>query len=203
MPRVSRAQTDSNRAAIEATSARLFREQGIKNVSVADLMAAVGLTHGGFYGHFASKDALAAVACTHAFTQAHERWTERVASQSSPDAALQHLFQAYLRPESRDIAGTGCPLPALAADVAREPADKPVRAAYLTGLNDLLSVLLPLQGTGDATTDRSQALAQLSTLVGALLLSRATQGDALSDELLAAARAHLQPATPPSPSTPT
>jgi TetR/AcrR family transcriptional repressor of nem operon len=197
MPRVSRAQTDSNRAAIEETSARLFREQGIKNVSVADLMAAVGLTHGGFYGHFASKDALAAVACEHAFGQAHARWTARVASQPSPEAALQHLIQSYLRPESRDNAGNGCPLPALAGDVAREPADKPVRAAYLAGLNDLLSVLLPLQGTGDAATDRSQALAQLSTLVGALLLSRATQGDAISDELLAAARSQLLATTPP------
>ncbi len=191
MPRVSRAQTDSNRAAIEEASSRLFRAQGIQGVSVADLMAAVGLTHGGFYGHFASKDALAAVACSAAFKQSAERWDERVAGQPDRQAALAALVTAYLTPQSRDAVGTGCPLAALASDVAREPADKPVHGAYLAGVHSLLQVLLPLQNTGDADADRRQSLVQLSTLVGALLLARATQGDALSDDVLAAAREHL------------
>ena len=78
MPRVSREQTDINRLAIEDASSRLFREQGIKAVSVADLMAAAGLTHGGFYGHFESKDALAAVACAKAFEQSAGRWEKRL-----------------------------------------------------------------------------------------------------------------------------
>ncbi|MEO5797391.1 MAG: TetR/AcrR family transcriptional regulator [Rhodoferax sp.] len=191
MPRVSRAQTDSNRLAIETAAARLFRSRGIQGLSLADLMAEVGLTHGGFYGHFASKDALAAVACAQAFEQSTARWTQRAAAQPDPAAALGAIVQAYLTPQSRDDVGTGCPLPSLAGDVAREPADKPIRAAYLAGTHRLLSVLLPLQNTGDPAIDRSQSLAQLSTLVGALVLARATQGDALSDELLNAAREHL------------
>lgn len=191
MPRVSRAQTDSNRAAIEEAASTLIRARGIQGVSVADLMAEVGLTHGGFYGHFASKDALAAVACAQAFEQSTARWTQRAAAQPTPAAALSAIVQAYLTPQSCDDVGTGCPLPSLAGDVAREAADKPIHAAYLAGVTSLLSVLLPLQNTGDAAADRSQSLAQLSTLVGALVLARATQGDALSDELLGAAREYL------------
>ena len=201
MPRVSRAQTDSNRLAIEDAASRLFRSRGIQGLSVADLMAEVGLTHGGFYGHFASKDALAAVACTQAFAQSSARWTQRAAAQPDSAAALSAIIQAYLTPQSRDDVGTSCPLPSLAGDVAREAADKPIRAAYLAGLTSLLAVLLPLQNTGDPATDRSQSLAQLSTLVGALVLARATQGDALSDELLAAAREHLLATPAPTSST--
>ena len=74
MPRVSKEQTDLNRSAIENVSAKLFREKGFNGVSVSDLMAAAGLTHGGFYGHFSSKDELAAVACANAFDHAVERW---------------------------------------------------------------------------------------------------------------------------------
>ncbi|WP_367847499.1 TetR/AcrR family transcriptional regulator [Rhodoferax sp. WC2427] len=192
MPRVSRAQTDSNRAAIEEAASTLIRARGIQGVSVADLMAEVGLTHGGFYGHFASKDALAAVACERAFAQARERWEGRVADQP-PAAARAALVNAYLSPHSRDSVATGCPLTALASDVAREAPDKPIHTAYLAGTQALLDILQAQQATGDADTDHRQALVDLSTLVGALLLSRATQGSAMSDELLTAARAHLLP----------
>jgi TetR/AcrR family transcriptional repressor of nem operon len=191
MPRVSREQSDSNRIAIEEASARLFREQGLKGVSVSDLMAAVGLTHGGFYGHFESKDALAAVACTRAFAQSSERWKNRIAGKADRAAALSALVEGYLSPQSRNGVGTGCPIAALASDVAREPSGKPVREAYLAGVKNQLEVLLSIQGSGNAEVDRSQALAQLSTLVGALVLARATRGDSISDEFLAAARQQL------------
>ena len=74
MPRVSREQTDKNRLLIEAASARLFKEHGFDGVSVADIMASAGLTHGGFYGHFESKDELAALACAKAFEESAARW---------------------------------------------------------------------------------------------------------------------------------
>lgn len=191
MPRVSRQQTDNNRIAIEEASSRLFREQGIKGVSVADLMGAAGLTHGGFYGHFESKEALAAVACSHAFAQSVGRWEKRVAGKSTPAEALAGLVDGYLSAKHRSDAGTGCPIVALATDVAREPADKPVRAAYLAGLKDLLDILLGAQDSGDAAIDRSHALAQMSCMVGAMLLARATSGDAISDEFIDSARAQL------------
>ena len=79
MPRVSRAEAESHRQQITEASARLFKERGINGVSVADLMGAAGLTHGGFYGHFESKDALAGVAVAHAFEQSAERWRKRAA----------------------------------------------------------------------------------------------------------------------------
>ena len=74
MPRVSKEQTDRNRLLIEAASARLFKERGLNGVSVTDIMASAGLTHGGFYGHFESKDELAAVACERAFGESVVRW---------------------------------------------------------------------------------------------------------------------------------
>src|SRR6059058_5334064 len=138
MPRVSRAQAEQHRVAITEASARLFRERGIKAVSVADLMGAAGLTHGGFYGHFESKDALAGLAGRHAFSEATERWRKRAASKASPADARAAIIEGYLRPQSiRDVGG-GCPTAALCVDVAREPADAPVRAAYLDGLAEMV-----------------------------------------------------------------
>jgi len=195
MSRVSRQQAELNRTAIEDTSSRLFREKGITGVSVADLMAAVGLTHGGFYGHFESKDALAAIACAKAFEQSTAKWNKRVSEHPDRAAALASIVDNYLSIKSRNGAGTGCPLSALAIDVAREPADKPVREAFLAGVNNLLEVLVGIQGTGDDTRDRTLALGQLSTMVGGLVLARATRGDKISDEFLAAAREQLIPTT--------
>ena len=191
MARVSREKTGRNRIAIEAASSRLFREQGINGVSVSDLMAAAGLTHGGFYGHFASKDALVAIACARAFESSAAAWKKRSRKNPDRDAAWADIVVGYLSARSRNASGAGCPLAALAVDVAREPADKPVRQAYLAGLNDLLEISVGLQRSGDAQQDRGHALAQLSTMVGALVLARATQGDPVSDEFLVAARQQL------------
>jgi TetR/AcrR family transcriptional repressor of nem operon len=192
MARVSQAQSDRNRQTIEAVSARLFREQGLRGVSVDDLMAAAGLTHGGFYGHFESKDALAAVACTQAFRQSAGRWQDRIKGKPDRPAALKAVVDAYLSRRSRDDPGNSCPVTALAGDVAREPAHKPIRAAFTAGIKDQLAVLASLQATDDPETARERALVQLATLVGALLLARATCGDAVSQRFLDAAREHLE-----------
>lgn len=188
MPRVSRVQADQHRLAIEKASARLFRERGLHGVSVAELMAAAGLTHGGFYGHFASKEALAAQACTRCFQQSRLRWRERIAAAGSRAAAHADIVNAYLSPRSRDAAGSACPLPALAGDVAREPAGAPLRARFREGIAGLLGILAGLQPVADGAQAHADALVELSTLAGALLLARATAGDALSDQFLAAAR---------------
>jgi len=191
MPRVSRQQTEQNRAAIEEASARLFREQGIHGVSVADLMAAAGLTHGGFYGHFESKDALAATACSKAFALSSERWRQRIADAGDPRAALRLIIEAFLGPRARDNPGNSCPAASLVTDVAREARGKPVRQSYVDGIQELISILAQLQASGDAEADRDRALAQFSTMVGALLIARATAPDPVSDRILAAARRHL------------
>jgi TetR/AcrR family transcriptional repressor of nem operon len=196
MPRASREQTEKHRQAITDVSARLMREQGIKSVSVSDLMGAAGLTHGGFYGHFDSKDALAAAACARAFEQSVERWKKRVDGQPDEPHALQALIEGFLSVHNRDNPGTSCPTTALAGDVAREPMDAPVRATYLAGIKGLLDILYGLQ-PGDAKAGHRQALAQLATMVGALLLARATAGDPLSGSFLAAAREVLTPLEAP------
>lgn len=191
--RVSREQAAANRERILEVASRLFREKGLGGIGVADLMQEAGLTHGGFYGHFQSKDALAAIACAKAFEQSKAKWKKRVEEQPNRAAALASIVENYLSAKSRNAAGTGCPLSALATDVAREPADKPVRDAFLGGIYNLLEILAGLQGSGDDTRDRALALGQLSTMVGALVLARATRGDKISDELLAAARESLTP----------
>jgi TetR/AcrR family transcriptional repressor of nem operon len=193
MPRVSKEQTELNRSAIENASARLFREKGLNGVSVADLMAAAGLTHGGFYGHFSSKDELAAVACARAFEQSSARWAARVKDQPDDAAARKALIEAYLAPQNLHDAGNGCPAMTLAGDVAREAPGKPVRAAYLAGMSELVEILAAFTPSTDAGQRRQAALAQWSTMVGAMTLARATADSAIANEILAAARASLLP----------
>lgn len=192
MPRVSKHQSELNRAAITQASSRLLRERGIVGTSVADLMGAAGLTHGGFYGHFDSKDELAAEACKAAFAASVDRWKKRVAEAHDPGAARSAIIDAFLSVKSRNTPGQSCPTSTLAGDVAREAADAPIRAAFATGLEDLLKILESLQGSGSPGIDRRAASADLALLVGAQVLARATAQSPLSEEILAAARARLQ-----------
>src|SRR3954469_22029107 len=116
--KVSREQAVENRERIVETAARLFRERGFEGIGVADLMKSAGLTHGGFYGHFASKEDLIAQASAHALGRAQEHWdkfAERV--QDEPLAKLQTW---YLSEAHRDHPGAGCLLAALGADAARQ-----------------------------------------------------------------------------------
>jgi TetR/AcrR family transcriptional repressor of nem operon len=194
MPRVSRAEAESHREQITEASSRLFRERGLKGVSVADLMGAAGLTHGGFYGHFESKDALAGVAVAHAFEQSAERWRKRIAAQPDSRAGRAVLVDKFLSPQSLKAVGLGCPTVSLSTDVAREPAAAPIRAAYVDGLESLVQILASVEEGPDAAARRNAALADFATLAGALMLARATEGSALSAEILAAAHARLTPA---------
>ncbi|SOY63271.1 TetR/AcrR family transcriptional regulator [Cupriavidus taiwanensis] len=192
MARASREQTDKNREAIEQAASRLFRERGLNGVSVAELMAGAGLTHGGFYGHFASKDALAAQACKRAFEESTARWERRLARAGDDRSAmLANLVEPYLTAAHCANPGVGCAAAALAVDVAREPAGKPVRQAYADGLRTMIDDMARTVASDDPQQRHQQALVRMATLVGALTLARATEGDPLSDEILDAARAHL------------
>lgn len=191
MPRSSREKAGQNREAIEQASSRLFRERGLTGISVADVMGAAGMTHGGFYSHFASKDALAAIACDRAFAEAQQRWRQRIdAHPDNPDAARAAVAQPYLSERHRDAPGAGCAGVALAVDVAREAIDKPVRQSYIDGLESLIAQWeRTLPGADDARRER--ALAEVSMMMGAVMLARATQGAPLSGQILSAARAAL------------
>ena len=153
-------------------------------------MGAAGLTHGGFYGHFESKDALAAIAVAHAFEQSAERWHKRVAGKPDDAARRAALVEKFLTAQSLKDVGMGCPTVALATDAARAPAAAPIRTAYLDGLEALVQILADVEDGPDAAARRSAALADYATMAGALLLARATEGAPLAAELLAAARGH-------------
>ncbi|MET9101789.1 TetR family transcriptional regulator [Streptomyces antibioticus] len=192
MARVSQAQAQENRRRVVDTASRLFREQGT-GVSVADLMKAAGLTHGAFYKQFASKEALVDEATAHAFADLARRHTAGLEQYSGQrDAAQRALIDAYLSTEHRDDAADGCPVAGLATDVAREPEDREARRVYAEGVAAFAAFLAPDGATeADAEDAAGDGLTRLSTLVGALILARATQGSPLSEELLAAAHAAL------------
>lgn len=190
MPRVSKEQTELNRAAIEEASAALFRERGFHGVSVSDLMAAAGLTHGGFYGHFESKEALAAIACERAFAQAAHRWQSRAEHAKNRQDAFAAIVSAYLTESQRDHAAQGCPAASFVIDAAREPRHGAVRGIYIRGIKGMCDALAKL-GAGRRREARAQALVRLATMVGALVLSRATAGDPISAAFLKTSREAL------------
>jgi TetR/AcrR family transcriptional repressor of nem operon len=186
MGRASRAQAQENRKRIVETASRLFREQGT-HVSVADLMKAVGLTHGGFYKQFASKEALIDEATTHAFGELAQRHTAALELHAGQlDAAQQALIDAYLSVEHRDNPADGCPVAALAGDMAREPSNHEAHRVYAKGVSDFADWL---------ATEDQDGITRLCTMLGALLLARATKDSPLSEEILTAARAALTATT--------
>lgn len=188
MAKSSKQHAAENRQTIVDAASELFRAQGFRGTSVPELMQAANMTHGGFYGHFASKEALAGEALDGAFDWL-EAWVDNFASSHTgdPKAARADLVATYLRPEHRDAPSSGCPAAALAGDVAREPARSPVRTSFGRGIE---AVVAQLTGNG-MEQDEGAALADYATLVGALLLARATAGRPISDKLLAAAKARL------------
>ncbi|CAB3762217.1 TetR family transcriptional regulator [Paraburkholderia humisilvae] len=191
MPRVSREQADKNRAVIEAASARLFKEHGLNGVSVVDIMATAGLTHGGFYGHFESKDELAAIACAQAFEESVTRWRALTRDGADEQSLIDALAKHYLNPAQRDRPGLSCAAAGFAVDVGREAADKPIRGAYLRGIRSMIDVLMSFSSARRSRKVRQRAIARLSMLIGALTLARAVRDDPLSDEILASAREAL------------
>jgi TetR/AcrR family transcriptional repressor of nem operon len=187
--RVSREQMAENRERILDTAATLFRERGFDGVGVADVMKAVGLTHGGFYGHFSSKDDLAAQALGRAFVHANQ-WAAEAKS-AEPQAPLQAIVSRYLSPSHRDDPGQGCPVAALGCDIARQGGAS--RLAATEGVRTAIAGLSAIAPGAAADEQRTSAIASYATLVGALVLSRMVDDAALSDEILAATRAALEP----------
>lgn len=177
MPRVSQEQAKLNRRRVVEVAAALFRERGLHGVGVADIMASAGLTHGGFYGQFSNKEALAA----EAFDSARAGSKERLGS-------LDDLIANYLSLGHVQTPGKGCPLAALANDVAREPIGSPVRARFTDGVRYLADILADLTPTAAKERRRQRSLATLSTIVGAVVLARAVDDEALASELIQAAQ---------------
>jgi TetR/AcrR family transcriptional repressor of nem operon len=187
---------EKTREQIVSAAARAFREQGVAGVSVPELMGRAGLTHGGFYAHFRNKDQLVAEACRAALADSTGRLIE-TARKAPPGERLAAFIRAYASPVHRDDPGSGCIMPALAAELGRHDAPE-VRAAFTDSFNEGIQKLaraLPDDGTD--RTDR--ALALMSGLAGAVMLSRAVDDSALSDRILQSARDVFTAAFGPSP----
>jgi TetR/AcrR family transcriptional regulator, transcriptional repressor for nem operon len=185
--RVSREQAAANRERIIEAAGELFRSKGFSGIGVADIMKAAELTHGGFYGHFASKDDLIAQASRRSMQRAAQNW-KKVVVESGSDA-FATLLTRYLSPRHRDDPGQGCAFAALSGDAAR--CGKPVRDAFAEGLEPLIDILSGIVGGRTKAARRRKAIAALSELIGALILSRAVGGAGLSDEILDAGRREL------------
>lgn len=168
--RISKQEAAANRARVLEAAARLIREKGFEGVAVAEVMREAGLTHGGFYNHFTSKEELGAEAVREAFHAACERLSERAAADGP--AALGRYIDRYLSLETRDAPGRSCPMASLGTDAARS--GQQICAAFADGVATYIDAFTPLfdegRGNGEA---RAAAITTISTLIGALTLARA------------------------------
>jgi TetR/AcrR family transcriptional repressor of nem operon len=169
--------------AIVEIAAQKMRESGTEGPGVAEIMKAAGLTHGGFYKHFDSRDDLVAEAVEEAVAQSREGFTGVVEDADDP---LSAFVDWYLSTSHRDQPGSGCAVVALGADAAR--ADERVRATYRGQVERYIAQMEELLG-GEGEDVRRRAIAAVSEMVGALLIARAVGDEDLSEEILTAARA--------------
>ena len=178
---------DETRRRVLREAAREVRAKGPDNVAVAGVMKRAGLTHGGFYSHFASKDALVTEAIGAMFDDARDA-SRAIEAESDPRAALLGYIGFYLSRTHRDARERGCPLPTLSGALARAtPAARDHFAAGVGALTQRLAVALGGLGVADP---QAEASAVLSQMVGAVVLARAVAGEA-SDAILADAKASL------------
>ena len=185
--RVSRKKAAANRDRIVDAAATLFRAKGFGGIGVADIMKAAALTHGGFYGHFASKEDIVAQASRRTMARAAANW-EGIAA-DAPDHPYAALLRHYLTPRHRDDPGRGCPFAALGTDAARS--GKVVRTAFAEGLEPLIAILAEAIAGGSKAARRRKAVAAMAGLGGALTLARAVGDGPPSDEILDAVRREL------------
>ncbi len=180
-PTQRRAET---RQRILTAAGHLFREHGIDGVGVDAVMKEAGLTHGGFYLHFHSKEALAAEVSQHLLEKAAGKWQE-ISQSTDRDAALGRIVRYYLDPD-HVASAHGCPLTTLGPDVARRSSSREAIGGALRGMLDALTRVLPGR-------KRQRALVSLSTMVGAVVLARLADDPALSRAFLQAAEDSILP----------
>jgi TetR/AcrR family transcriptional repressor of nem operon len=186
--KVSREQAAQNHERIVETAAQLFRERGFEGIGVADLMKEAGLTHGGFYGHFSSKEALIAEASARALISSLAALSKD--AERAPGDPLSAVAGTYLSSRHRDNPGAGCLLAALGPDVSRQgPAVRRSVTDYVRGAVDLLTTMV--RGKSKAAR-RQKALSTYATLVGTMVMARAVDDRALSQEILNAGLASVK-----------
>ncbi|WP_089100410.1 TetR/AcrR family transcriptional regulator [Streptomyces hyaluromycini] len=184
----SQADKAASHARIVDKAAARFRRDGVNGVGVAELMKEAGLTHGGFYRHFASRDDLVAEAVEHALEQGNKRFL--TAAARGGQQAFTAIVDGYLSTAHRDAPQDGCAVAALPQDVSR--ADDRTRAAYGRQVENYLDILAGLASGDDPAAERRQACLALSALVGAVAMARAVGDPELSAEILSETAAALK-----------
>lgn len=176
--KVSREQMAENRSRILEEASRLFRAKGYDAVSVAEVMKACGLTHGGFYGHFASKDDLIAKSIEHVFAKSPE---------DPPD--MRAYTEGYLSAAHRQNPARGCPMAALASETARQ--SPMAQKAMTEGLETQIARIASAYPQEDPAAARRLAIGTWSAMVGAMILARSSGAPGLADEILRETRAWI------------
>ena len=176
---------EQTRRKVLAEAAAAIRKHGPGGIGVADLMAKVGLTHGGFYAHFESKDELIAEAISTMFDDRYAVFLSNVEGQE-PAKGLAAFMDGYLSAKHRDAMQSGCPLPSLSGDVARLP--PAARKRFATGTRRLTSAIAEMLHAIGKPEPQQLAASMLAEMVGALALSRAIADQELSDQFLKSSR---------------
>ena len=184
---MSREKAAEHRERIIEAAGALFRAKGFDGIGVADIMKAADLTHGGFYGHFASKDDLVAQASHRSGARSAENWRRVVAG--APERPYAALLDHYLTPRHRDEPERGCSFAALANDAGR--CGKVVKDQFAEGVEVLIGILADAVPGRSKAARRRKAVAAMAGFVGALVLARAVGDKALSDEILKAVHREL------------
>ncbi|MDB5408023.1 MAG: TetR family transcriptional regulator [Rhodospirillales bacterium] len=188
--RVSRIQAAENRQTVINVASRLFRERGFDGIGLKDLMKGAGLTQGAFYKQFASKEDLAAQASRRALESATLRWS--AATAAKPKDPLGAVIAFYLSTEHREEKMGGCPIVALGSDAARQGSD--VKASFEAGIKAHLEILGRMIAETDGEEPKGKAMAILSTMIGALTLSRVVNDPDLAQAFLDAAARQIREA---------
>jgi TetR/AcrR family transcriptional regulator, transcriptional repressor for nem operon len=186
--RKSRIETAETRDRIVFGASALFRERGLSNVSVAELMSTAGLTHGGFYAHFGSREHLVAEAIRFALAQSAERiYVSALKDGRRP--GYSRLIERYLSPAHRDNPQSGCALASLGSEVARDSTE--ARSVFSEGFGALVTLLAKLSPERTPTARRTHVLCVISALTGALVLARAVNDPKASEEILLAVKTSM------------
>jgi TetR/AcrR family transcriptional regulator, transcriptional repressor for nem operon len=190
--RAARGRKEATHDRIVESAARAIRRSGYNGTGVAEIMKEAGLTHGGFYAHFDSREAMLAEAADRAGAESVAT-LERISAAAPPENALQALMRAYLSKEHLEAVESGCPMAALGSEMPRQtPQVRRAATRRIKEAIDLVARQLPGWGKPAA---HEQALATLSTMVGALVLARAVDDPKLSDAFRSAALKHSTPSS--------
>ena len=185
--KVNREQAIANREKVLKVASEQFKERGLDGISVVDLMNKAGLTHGGFYSQFKSKEALTQEVCVRAMTNTKENWQEVI--DKATEAPLADLAEYYLTPAHRKSVNKGCPLAAMGNDVARKNGS--VRRIFSNSLNDLIAAMSKVTPGGTEEKRKKIALSAISEMVGGIILSRIMEDETEAIELMDAVREDL------------